>query len=85
MVKQQGDTGALYFSSDGHLGLGALDVFESKLEGNSYQKPVNLGSPINGPLDDFGFILDMDRKAGYFSSNREGGLGDDDVYSFRLQ
>ncbi|CAM1358890.1 OmpA family protein [Tenacibaculum xiamenense] len=79
-----GSNNRLYFASDGHLGLGALDVFESKLGGLGYEAPVNLGAPINGPLDDFGFIIDKERKAGYFSSNREGGKGDDDIYSFRI-
>ncbi|SEB54933.1 Outer membrane protein OmpA [Tenacibaculum sp. MAR_2009_124] len=79
-----GSNNRLYFASDGHLGLGALDIFESKLEGLGYGEPVNLGAPINGPLDDFSFIIDKDRKAGYFSSNREGGKGDDDIYSFRI-
>ena len=73
----------LYFASDGHLGLGALDVFQSDLEGKGYGIPVNLGSPINGPMDDFGFIIDEDREVGYFSSNRSGGKGDDDIYSFK--
>ncbi len=72
----------LYFSSNGHLGLGALDLFESKISGNNFTKPVNLGSPINGPLDDFSFVISDDKSYGYFSSNREGGKGDDDIYSF---
>ncbi len=84
MFPYVGSNDRLYFASDGHLGLGALDIFESKLDGFDYGKPVNLGSPINGPLDDFGFMIDKDRKAGYFSSNREGGKGDDDIYSFRI-
>ncbi|SEC17309.1 Outer membrane protein OmpA [Tenacibaculum sp. MAR_2009_124] len=79
-----GSNNRLYFASDGHLGLGALDIFESKLSGFSYGDPVNVGSPINGPRDDFGFMIDKERKAGYFSSNREGGKGDDDIYSFRI-
>ena len=72
----------LYFSSDGHLGLGALDIFESKISDNSFTKPVNLGNPINGPLDDFSFVISDNKSYGYFSSNREGGKGDDDIYSF---
>ncbi len=72
----------LYFSSDGHLGLGALDIFESKIKNESFSKPVNLGAPINGALDDFSFVISDDKSYGYFSSNRKGGKGDDDIYSF---
>ncbi|CAM1344629.1 OmpA family protein [Tenacibaculum amylolyticum] len=74
--------GTLYFASDGHLGLGALDIFESKTSENSFTTPVNLGTPINGALDDFGFVISDDKSYGYFSSNRKGGKGDDDIYSF---
>ncbi|WP_028888840.1 OmpA family protein [Tenacibaculum ovolyticum] len=72
----------LYFASDGHLGLGALDVFEAKKEGDTYTKPVNLGAPINGAYDDFSFIINNNRNNGFFSSNRKKGKGDDDIYSF---
>lgn len=74
--------GTLYFASDGHLGLGALDVFESKLNNNTYTKPSNLGVPINGPYDDFAFVVNNEKKNGFFSSNRKEGKGDDDIYSF---
>ncbi len=72
----------MYFASDGHLGLGALDVFESKISGTNFTAPVNLGSPVNSPLDDFSFVISNDKSYGYFSSNRAGGKGDDDIYSF---
>ncbi|THV59072.1 flagellar motor protein MotB [Flagellimonas alvinocaridis] len=75
--------GVLYFSSDGHQGLGGLDVFATKIAFNDYDQPVvNVGRPINGPLDDFSFIFDSESKKGYFSSNREGGMGEDDIYEF---
>lgn len=74
--------GDLYFSSDAHVGLGGLDVFVSSMQGSYYQAPYNLGKPINGPSDDFSFIIDNDTKIGYFTSNREGGKGNDDIYSF---
>jgi outer membrane protein OmpA-like peptidoglycan-associated protein len=75
--------GVLYFSSDGHQGLGGLDVFATKIAFNDYNQPVvNVGRPINGPLDDFSFIFDAENKKGYFSSNREGGMGEDDIYEF---
>mgnify|MGYP003649114492 CR=1 FL=1 len=73
----------LYFSSDGHPGLGGLDVFATKIKGNSYAGTVkNVGEPINSNLDDFTFIFNEHTKSGYFASNRVGGLGDDDIYSF---
>ncbi|GMN08357.1 OmpA family protein [Croceitalea sp. MTPC5] len=75
------DDEKLYFASDGHLGLGGLDVFESAL-GNGFSKPMNLGKPLNSKKDDFAFIIDRGRNRGYFSSNRDGGTGDDDIYSF---
>lgn len=77
------DDGILYFSSNGHQGLGGLDIFATKITFNDYNQPVvNVGRPINGPKDDFSFIFDADRKSGYFASNREGGLGEDDIYKF---
>ncbi|HLT51215.1 MAG TPA: OmpA family protein [Arenibacter sp.] len=73
----------LYFSSDGHPGLGGLDVFATKISNNQFIGPVlNVGEPVNGMMDDFTFILDEETKKGYFASNREGGMGYDDIYSF---
>lgn len=75
--------GVLYFSSDGHQGLGGLDVFATKITYNDYDQPVvNVGRPINSPLDDFSFIFNSEDNTGYFSSNREGGMGEDDIYGF---
>lgn len=75
--------GVLYFSSDGHPGLGGLDVFATKITFGNFNEPVvNVGKPVNGNQDDFAFILDNETKIGYFSSNREGGLGEDDIYEF---
>ncbi|MDQ8013074.1 MAG: OmpA family protein [Flavobacterium nitrogenifigens] len=73
----------LYFSSDGHLGYGSLDVFVSEINGNDYSKPVNVGLPLNSNLDDFAFNVDSNTKEGFFSSNREGGKGSDDIYQFK--
>lgn len=75
--------GKLYFSSDGHLGYGSLDVFVSEINGNDYSKPVNVGLPLNSNLDDFAFNINSDTKEGFFASNREGGKGSDDIYQFR--
>ncbi len=73
----------LYFSSDGHLGYGSLDVFVSEINGNEYSKPINIGLPLNSNLDDFAFNIDAETKEGYFASNREGGKGGDDIYQFK--
>ena len=73
--------GILYFSSDGHPGLGGLDIFATKIAFDEYDQPiVNVGEPVNSPFDDFAFI--WNESQGYFSSNREGGLGEDDIYAF---
>jgi len=69
------DDGTLYFSSNGHLGLGGLDVFKFK-DG----KVTNMGAPINSSLDDFGFTYSEETGKGYVSSNRKGGKGGDDIY-----
>src|SRR5690606_17535199 len=75
------DDGILYFSSNGHQGLGGLDIFATKITFTDYGQPVvNGGRPINGPDDDFSFIYDTETKSGYFASNREGGPGGDDIY-----
>ena len=73
----------LYFSSDGHLGYGSLDVFVSEINGNEYTEAVNIGLPLNSNLDDFAFNIDSNTKEGFFSSNREGGKGSDDIYQFK--
>ncbi|WP_040282320.1 OmpA family protein [Psychroserpens damuponensis] len=73
----------LYFSSNGHLGLGNLDVFYTK-EIDGKMAPVrNVGIPINSNADDFAFSLNEDSEEGYVSSNREGGLGGDDIYGIK--
>lgn len=75
------DKGVLYFSSDGHVGLGGLDVFKvENLE--ALNGVLNLGKPINSSKDDFAYIIEESTGKGYISSNREGGKGDDDIYSF---
>lgn len=75
--------GTLFFASDGHLGLGGLDIFESKFKDDLFQEPINIGKPINSAKDDFGFIINSER-TGYFTSNRNGGEGFDDIYKFRI-
>ncbi len=77
------DSGRLYFASDGHIGLGGLDVFVAVPEGDEFSIPYNVGRPVNGSTDDFTFVLNEDTKIGYFASNRAGGKGNDDIYSFK--
>jgi outer membrane protein OmpA-like peptidoglycan-associated protein len=75
----------LYFSSDGHTGLGGLDVFQAdfdEIEGG-FPEIKNMGKPINSSKDDFSFIVNEETQKGYFASNRDGGKGDDDLYSFQ--
>ncbi|MGB1032173.1 MAG: hypothetical protein ACPGWM_06145, partial [Flavobacteriales bacterium] len=79
------DNGTLYFASEGLVGLGGLDVFESKIKNGLLTAPTNLGAPINSELDDFGFILNAEKSRGYLSSNRKGGKGDDDLYTFAME
>ena len=74
----------LYFSSDGHTGLGGLDVFESAYDAEQgFGEVVNLGKPINSNKDDFSYIVNEESQKGFFASNRDGGKGDDDIYSFK--
>jgi len=73
----------LYFSSDGQVGLGLMDVFVSvKNEENEIVNVINLGEPINSKKDDFAYYLDAEGFKGYISSNRKGGEGGDDIYAF---
>ncbi|MCG8580464.1 MAG: OmpA family protein [Bacteroidales bacterium] len=73
----------LYFASNGHLGLGGLDLFIAS-ESNGQYKVHNMGYPINSEKDDFSLFMKEDGINGYFASNREGGKGDDDIYRFKI-
>ncbi|WP_456062146.1 OmpA family protein [Capnocytophaga leadbetteri] len=73
----------LYYSSDGIPGLGGLDIFAVKFyENGTVSKPINIGMPGNSADDDFCFVMDSETKVGFLSSNRPGGKGRDDIYSF---
>jgi len=75
--------GTLYFSSEGHAGFGALDIFESKKINGNWATPVNMQRPINSSYDDFAIAFTPGSKTGFFSSNRTGGVGNDDIYVFK--
>lgn len=75
--------GVLYFSSNGHPGLGGADIHAARPAGaKGFSSVINLGAPVNSSKDDFAFIIDPTSTRGFFSSNRPGGKGDDDIYSF---
>ena len=74
----------LYFSSDGHLGLGGMDVFFTKLVDGKVGPIRNVGVPVNGNADDFAFSINNETGEGLVSSNREGGAGSDDVYIVKV-
>ena len=75
----------LYFSSDGYLGLGLLDIYKSNIIKDEAAEPVNLGTPYNSGYDDFAYFNNGDKIFGYFSSNRNGGQGSDDIYGFKAE
>ncbi|MCT4581862.1 MAG: OmpA family protein [Flavobacteriales bacterium] len=76
----------LYFSSDGHIGLGGLDMFKAeKTAENKWGKIANLQYPLNSSADDYGILFEKNTdQKGFFTSNREGGKGKDDIYNFSL-
>jgi outer membrane protein OmpA-like peptidoglycan-associated protein len=74
--------GKFFFSSDGHPGYGKLDLFVAEKDASGAQVIRNLGQNINSKADDFGIFFTEYPKAGFLSSNREDGLGDDDIYFF---
>ncbi len=79
------DGQTLYFSSTGHMGFGGYDIFYAKLDKElGWQKPKNIGYPINSEKDDLGFFVSTDGKTGYFASDKLKGAGGWDVYYFGL-
>lgn len=79
------DNQTLYFSSEGHPGMGGLDIFMSKRQSDgSWGKAVNLGYPINTVTDENSLLVDANGKLAYFASEREGGFGGLDIYQFEL-
>lgn len=79
------DGKTLYFASDGHIGIGGGDIFMTQLqEDGSWSTPKNLGYPINTPGDEMGIYVSADGEIAFFSSDREGGFGAADIYSFKM-
>ncbi len=82
-----GEDDQLFYSSDGHLGLGGLDIFSIKKTNPNDEKSwsirENIGRPFNSSKDDFGFIMNKDGESGYITSNRIGGKGGDDIYAWK--
>jgi tetratricopeptide (TPR) repeat protein len=78
------NNGLIYFASDGHPGLGGLDIFQTITTTDGFAPPLNLGIGINSHRDDFAMVLRPDNKTGYFTSNRTGGKGDDDIYELTI-
>ncbi|HEX5170219.1 MAG TPA: hypothetical protein VFW11_13670 [Cyclobacteriaceae bacterium] len=74
----------LYFSSNGHPGLGGLDIFKARANRSNFEEPQNAGYPINSSYDDFGIVIDSMGEHGYFSSNRKRGGYDDDIYELEM-
>lgn len=72
----------LYFSSNGHPGLGGLDIYKSTYSNGKWTTPVNVQVPLNSSADDFSIIFNPESDEGYLASNRRGGRGSDDLYSF---
>lgn len=74
----------LYFASNGHIGMGGLDIFRVNYDAKGKEYILNLMSPINSPSDDYGISFRDSLEEGYFSSNRPGGKGFDDIYHFSI-
>lgn len=74
-------SGTLYFSSNGHVSMGGLDIYFAETDGNTWNNPQNAGKTLNSTYDDFGIVLNKDEKFGFFSSNRKEGKSNDDIYA----
>ncbi len=79
------ESGMLFFASSGHKGLGGLDIFMVNIRGSQWSKVSNLGEPFNSSRDDFGLILNPEGTLGFFSSDRAGGYGKDDIYQVQIK
>lgn len=91
MINTQGDEmfpyitdNALYFASNGLIGMGGLDNFKAAISGDGFSLPENLKFPLNSAADDFGICIEAKNENGFFTSSRTGGKGMDDIYEFNL-
>ena len=75
----------LFFASDGHFGLGGLDIFSCPIEGSGFGEVNNVGFPLNTQYNDYALIVNNKNNNGYFSSDRTGGSGGDDIYSVEFE
>ncbi len=79
----------LYFASVGHQGIGGLDIYKTEKsifdDEYSWNERTHLGIPVNSEDDDFAFYIDEDNESGFFSSNRKGGKGGDDIYAWEIK
>lgn len=73
----------IHFASNGHYGMGGLDVYKAESNNGVWSNPENLGAPINSSFDDFNYVYNKKSGFGFFSSNRAGGFGSDDIYTFK--
>ena len=78
------DSETLYFTSNGHLGMGGFDIFYVRRKDSSWQEPVNMGYPINKAGDDLGLFVSLDGQTAYFASNKLRSATGWDLYSFEL-
>lgn len=76
--------GTLFFASDGHSGFGGLDIFSAVKSAGKYGNVTNMGADLNSVADDFGIVFTSSDSLGYFSSDRQGGKGKDDIYKFTI-
>jgi len=74
------ESGILFFASEGHRGFGGMDIFMTSKADGEWMTPENMGNPVNTPSDDFSVYIDKNFDTGFFSSDRSGGRGGDDIY-----
>ncbi len=72
----------LFFASEGHIGMGGLDIFYTKIDGQNFTEPINVGVPLNSAADDFSILLNDDSEGGLFCSNRNNITQSDDIFAF---
>jgi len=79
------ESGWLFFASDGFVGIGGLDVYKSQYKYKAWSQPENIKAPLNSPMDDFTYVADSAMTTGYIASNRAGGVGEDDIYTWKYE